>query len=73
MEKYKKNAVFCDLRKYDYLSGEKDFMEVTEWSNREGFDVDIESKISGRFQLTRGQFRALKKLVKALDDFEEKD
>lgn len=49
---------------------ETDFMEVTEWINEEGFDVEVGTKHSMknfRFQLTYGQFNALKKIVKEID------
>lgn len=49
---------------------ETDFIEVTEWLNKEGFDVEVDTKHSMknfRFQLTYGQFDALKKIVKEID------
>ena len=51
-----------------FVKEEGDFIETTEWSNGEGFDVVIDN-ISGvkMFSLTWGEFKALKKLVKALD------
>jgi hypothetical protein len=63
MDKYTKKAVFSNLKKYDFIAGEDDFIEVTEWKNGEGFDVDIVGKLSTRFQLTWGEYTALKKLV----------
>ena len=66
MDKYKKKAVFSNLKKYDFNAGENDFIEVTEWKNGEGFDVDIVGKLSTRFQLTWGEYTALNKLVKKL-------
>jgi hypothetical protein len=45
-----------------------DFMEVTEWSNGEGYDVTINASNQEQlFHLTWGQLKALKQLVKALD------
>lgn len=67
MEKYTRKAVFSYLKKYDHLADEHDYIEVTEWKNGEGFDVEIIGKLSTRFQLTWGEFEALKKLVKKLD------
>jgi len=49
MDKYTKKAVFSNLKKYDFIAGEDDFIEVTEWKNGEGFDVDIVGKLSTRF------------------------
>jgi len=67
MDKYTRKAVFSYLKKYDHIANEQDFIEVTEWKNGEGFDVEIVGKLSTRFQLTRGEYTALKKLVKKLD------
>ena len=44
-------------------------MEVTEWSNGEGFDVSIIKDRDERlFSLTRGEFRALALILSALDN-----
>ena len=67
MDKYTRKAVFSYLKKYDQLANGQDFIEVTEWKNGEGFDVEIVGKLSTRFQLTWGGYTALKKLVKKLD------
>lgn len=67
MEKYKRKAVFSSLKDYDVFCGEYDFMEVTEWSNGEGFDVEVAGKTNERFQLTYGCYEALKDLVKEIE------
>ncbi len=67
MDKYNRKAVFSNLKKYDHLADEHDFIEVTDWKNGEGFDVEIVSKLNARFQLTWGQFAAMKKLVKKIE------
>jgi hypothetical protein len=67
MKKYKRNSIFDELKEYCVLAGDHDFIEITEWANGEGFDVEITSKLSQRFQLTWGEFKALKKLVKSLE------
>jgi hypothetical protein len=67
MDKYTKKAVCSYLKKFDHIANEEDFIEVTEWKNGEGFDVEIIGKLSTRFQLTWGEYTALKKLVKKLD------
>ena len=66
MVKYTRKSVFSYLKKYDHIAGDGDFIEVTEWTNGEGFDVEIVGKLSTRFQLTWGEFIALKKVVKTL-------
>lgn len=67
MDKYTRNAVFDSLKDYDLLAGEHDYIEVTEWKNGEGVDIEINGKLSSRFQLTWGQYKALKKMVKKLN------
>ena len=68
MKKYKRKSVFSELSKYDIYSKEDDYIEVTEWNNGDGIDVEIFCSDTERFQLTYGQFRLLKKLVKELDE-----
>ena len=60
----KRNSRFCELQDYCYLAQEHDFMEVTEWSNGEGFDVSISSKRGEQlFTLTHGEFSLLQVLA----------
>ena len=66
MDSYKRKAVFSELKNFDHSAKDHDFIEVCEWKNGEGFDVEIASTLSTRFQLTWGEFKALKKLVKEL-------
>ena len=68
IDKYTKNTVFTGLPYFDHSSSKNDFIEVTEWKNGEGFDVEIVSNISSRFQITRGQLKALNTLVSVLDE-----
>jgi hypothetical protein len=72
-----RKAAFVELKNWCVMSmGEDrakkgDFLEVTEWSNREGYDIYI-SDCSGERQLhlTYGQFRAIKKCIKLIDNNE---
>jgi hypothetical protein len=66
MEEYKRKAVIMQLDDYCIMAKEHDYIEVTEWSNGEGFDVEINGKQRERFSLTWGEFKALKKAVKHL-------
>lgn len=68
MDMYTKKAVFSHLKKYDHIANDDDFIEVTEWKNEEGFDVDIVGKSPTRFQLTWGEYAALKKVIKKLNE-----
>lgn len=63
MKRYERKSVMTELKKFCVISKEHDFMEITEWANGEGFDVNTSDK---SFNLTFGEFKALKKLVKAL-------
>lgn len=65
---YKRDSAFTPLKEFCIMSMHKDgdFIEVSEWYNGEGFDVEVVTNNNTRFQLTHGQFDALKKLVKQL-------
>ena len=60
MEMYQRKAKFTELKNYDHLAKEHDFIEVCEWHNGEGFDVTIGDK---QFTLTWGEFEAMTALV----------
>ena len=64
---YKLDTAFASLREFDHCSKPDDFIEVSLWHNGEGFDAHLSSNGDQCFQLTWGQFRALKKLIKELD------
>ena len=64
MKKYKLKAISDDLRKYDYLAKENDFIEVSEWNNGEGWNISINDNT---FQLTMGQLDAINYLTKTLE------
>lgn len=64
MEKYKLNSISEDLRKFDYLAKEHDYIEVTEWRNGEGWNIDLNGTI---IQLTDGQLKAINYLTITLD------
>jgi hypothetical protein len=67
VEIYKRDAAFAKLKQFCGFAEEHDYVEVTEWNNGEGFDVDISSTPSSHFQLTYGQFNAIKKLIKKIN------
>lgn len=70
MEIKKRKTVFDDLNKYDYLSKENDFIEITEWSNGEGWDITLNERT---IQLTSGQLDAINYLVNVLTYEKKKD
>ena len=64
---YNRRAVLSELSEYCIFAKEHDFIEVCEWANMDGVDVEISAhNNTQRFQLTWGEFKALKKLVKKL-------
>jgi hypothetical protein len=68
-----RKAAFADLKDFCTFSvgperkDKGDFLEVTEWTNGEGYDIHI-SDVSGerQFHLTWGQVKALKACMKSL-------
>ena len=64
MTRGNRKSVYDDLNKYDALSKKDDFIEVTEWSNGEGFDICINEL---HFHLTHGQLDAINYLTKVLE------
>jgi hypothetical protein len=69
-----RKAAFVELKEWCVMScgpdreDEGDFLEVTQWTNGEGYDVYI-SDIGGdkQFHFTFGQFDAIKKCIKAIE------
>lgn len=70
MEKSKRKTVFEDLNKFSYLAKEHDYIEVTEWTNGEGWDINLNDK---HISLTYGELNAINYLIKVLEyEFKEK-
>lgn len=68
MKIYKRKTIFSDkLSKYDIFANKDDYIEIIEWKNGEGFDVEIFSKQINRFQLTWGQYKLLTKMINKLN------
>ena len=64
MEIANRKSISDKLTKYDYLAKDDDFIEVTEWTNGEGYDIVINDKI---ISLTDGQLDAINYLTKSLE------
>lgn len=60
-----RKSVNDDLSKYDILAKDNEFIEVTEWANGEGHDIQIND--SKHISLTRGELEAIWYLVKSID------
>jgi hypothetical protein len=59
-----RKSISDKLKKYCYLAKEDNFIEITEWTNGEGWDISINDKL---FSLTRGEVDAISYLTKTLD------
>lgn len=59
-----RKSINDDLQKYDHLKNESSFIEITEWTNGEGWDIAINEKM---INLTYGELEAINYLTKALD------
>lgn len=64
MKTENRKSISDDLKKYDFLAKDDDFITVTEWTNGEGFDVTINDRI---YQFTTGELEAIWYLVKSID------
>jgi hypothetical protein len=59
-----RKAVFSELKGYCINAGDNDYLEVTQWSNGEGYDICIDRKNGQeRFSLTFGEFDLLTVLM----------
>lgn len=63
-----RRSIFSEIDDYCYLSKEHDYIEITEWSNGDGFDIDICTEGSQILRITWGQFKLLKKMAKQLEN-----
>lgn len=58
-----RRAVSAELKAYCHHAGDHDYMEVTEWSNGEGYDICIDRKRGmERFSLSHGEWELLQVL-----------
>mgnify|MGYP007029253128 CR=1 FL=1 len=67
MEVIKRKSVSDILSKYDHLvnkGSNKDYIEITEWNNGEGYDITLGDKM---FSLSYGELAAINYLIKVLE------
>lgn len=64
MKTENRKSISDDLKKYDFLAKDDDFITVTEWANGEGFDITINDRI---YSFTVGELEAIWYLVKSID------
>lgn len=65
MEINNRKSVNDSLKKYCVYANDTDFIEITEWTNQEGYDIEISDK--KRISLTIGEIEAIVYLTKALE------
>ena len=64
IEVSKRRAIFSELEGYCCHASDNDYMEVTQWSNGEGYDICINRKKGQeKFSLTFGEFDLLTVLM----------
>ena len=64
MKTENRKSISDDLKKYDFLAKDEDFITGTEWTNGEGFDITINDRI---YSFTVGELEAIWYLVKSID------
>lgn len=64
-----KKSVIATLSKFDYLcSNDSDFIEVTQWTNYEGYDITIgKGNHTTNLSLTIGELDAIDYLTKTIE------
>lgn len=67
IEESERTTLFAELHPYDPMAKRDEFIEVTEWTNGEGYDVIIKADPGAHFQISHGQFMALKKMIKSIN------
>jgi len=67
LEKYKRKAVFCNLKEFDFSCKEHSYIEITEWKNGEGIDINVYNYSDRTISISYAEFKLIKKLVKQLD------
>jgi len=63
-----RKSIFCELTHHCHLSNKEDFIEVTEWTNGEGYDITTSNRIGTQmFSITSGEFELLSKIIENFD------
>lgn len=65
MEITQRKSVNDSLKKYCVYAKDNDYIEITEWTNGEGWDINISDE--KRISLTFGELAAINYLVKTLE------
>lgn len=57
-------SITAKTKTFDYLAKESDYISVTEWSNGEGWDINLNDKM---ISISRGELEAINFLTTAVD------
>lgn len=57
-------SITCDLKVFDYLAKDYDYITIAEWDNGEGYDININDR---RFCISHGELAAINALTSAID------
>ena len=63
MEITKVNQITDSLKKYTYSGKDSDYITLTEWANKDGYDIDINGKL---ITLSDNELEAINYLILAL-------
>ena len=68
METTQRISIWDELKKYDPTATEKDYIEITEWINGEGYDIDIyNNSCLKHISLSYVEIEAIYFLIKQLE------
>lgn len=62
-----RKTIFSDLMPHDVCAKEHSYIEVTKWSNGEGYDISIYNHSERNISIGWSEFKLLKKLIKELE------
>ena len=62
-----KKSIYYQLDKFDYLEDKDSYIDITDWTNGEGYDINICSKNQYKhIELTEGEIDAITYLTTTL-------
>lgn len=68
-----RRTIFSDIGTHCALSKPDDFVEITEWTNGDGVDINISDATGNRtIPMTWGEFKLIKKMMKTIYKSEHK-
>ena len=70
MDYVKKKCIIDNLKKYSPQSDENEFIEVSEWVNGEGYDININD--NKRISLSYDEYSAVTHLISCLQNERDK-